>query len=208
MTTLPEERKGLLTSAAFLSSNSSGVRPSPVKRGYVIRTSMLCDTVPPPTDPTAMQLPDPMDGVSEREVFNAHSAEPMCFACHQWMDPIGNAFGAFASDGSYDPTLAEDTSGQIVPGSNTPDIGTNDFASVDELLGFLADNATVQQCFTVQAARFALGRGIDAADACSMKGVSEAFAANQFSVRELLLDIAASPMFATRNPVVPGGTCR
>ncbi len=198
-------RSGLLLSAGFLASNASGLRPSPVKRGYVIRSSVLCTPIPPPADPTAMQLPEAMDGVTEGEAFNAHSSTPECWGCHQLMDPIGDAFNAYGADGSFDAGSQEDTSG-VVYASTTG--GEAPFADTQGLLDYLANDVSAQQCFVLQAARFALGRGETTEDACSVQDLSEGFAAGQFSVRDLLLQIASSHMFLNRNPVVAGGTCR
>ncbi len=197
-------RNGLLLSGGFLASNASGTRPSQVKRGYVIRSSLLCTPIPPPTDPTAMQLPEASDGATEGEIFNAHSSTPECWGCHQLMDPIGSTFNSYGADGSFDPNSVEDTAGTVYGATD----GEHPFADTQGLLDYLANDASAQQCFVLQAARFALGRGETAQDACSVQALAETFSAGDFSVRELLLQVASSQMFLNRNPVVAGGSCR
>jgi hypothetical protein len=205
MATLPAERRGLLLSAAFQSSNASGDRPSPVKRGFVVRSALLCDEIGLPADPTvAMLLPEPMDGVSEQEIFNEHSSTPECWGCHRYIDPIGDAFGDYAADGSYMPGSADSTSGTIYFTSG----GETAFADTQELLDILATEERAQSCFVVQATRFAMGRPEHADDACSIEAISAAFQGSNQSIHQLMIEIAASPMFLNRNPVVAGGTCR
>ena len=82
------------------------------------------------------------------------------------------------------------------------------FADTQGLVDYLANDPSAQQCFVLQTARFALGRGETSQDACALRDLTEGFAGDEFSVRGLLLELASSPMFLNRNPVVPGGTCR
>jgi hypothetical protein len=203
---LPDERRGLLLSAAFLRSNSSGSRASPVKRGFIVRRSLLCETIPPPEDPLAMQLPQVTDGVTEQQAFSQHSADPNCSVCHQYMDPLGNAFSTYDALGQYDASLATDTGGTIIFGSeHEPPEMT--YADTQAFLELLSTDSTPKQCFVLQTLRFALGRGETAADACGVEGIVEGLG-EAMSVQELLIQIATSPQFLNRNPVVAGGTCR
>lgn len=200
-----EDRRGILLTAAFLASNINGELASPVKRGNVIRSALLCGVVPPPNDPIDMQLTDDDTGGTAQETFNAHSSVPECWGCHKLMDPIGDAFGQYDAAGAFDASLTSDTSGTL-----TPDDPTNagDFADVDGLLSLLAADDGARQCFVLQMSRFALGRNETVEDACGIESVTEAFAASSYSVRELILNVASSAMFLNRNPVVAGGTCR
>jgi hypothetical protein len=53
-----------------------------------------------------------------------------------------------------------------------------------------------------------MGRPEHADDACSIEAISAAFQGSNQSIHQLMIEIAASPMFLNRNPVVAGGTCR
>jgi hypothetical protein len=197
-----DPHNGLLLSAGFLASNSSGSRPSPVKRGYVLRSSLLCQPIPPPADPTAMQLPDASAGSNDREIFNEHSSTPECWSCHQLMDPLGNAFGNYDASGLFDASLADDTSGTVYGAQEV------DFSDTQDLLNYLASDATAQNCFALQMTRFALGRGETEGDACSLQRLTESFRSKDFSIQQLMVEIASSQIFLNRNPVVAGSTCR
>jgi hypothetical protein len=194
----------VLLTAGFLASNATGSRASTTKRGNTIRSSLLCGVVPPPTDPSKAQLMETGEA-SDQKAFDAHSALPECRACHQLMDPIGNAFAQYGATGGFDMGLASDTTGTITPLDET---GAGDFTDVGGLLTLLANDPSATECFALQATRFALGRNETADDGCGVKEITDAFTAASFSVRELLLSIASSSAFTNRNTVVPGGMCR
>jgi hypothetical protein len=160
--------------------------------------------VPPPQDPIDMQLID-NGSDSVQEIFNAHSNIPECWACHQLMDPIGDAFGQYGADGAFDANLTADTSGSIAPADATM---AGDFTDVGGLLTLLSTDAAATQCFALQATRFALGRNETRQDACGVQEITDGFTAGSYSVRELLLSIASSSTFTNRNTVVAGGQCR
>lgn len=199
-----EDRRGVLLTAGFLASNSTGEYASPVKRGYVIRAALLCGVVPPPTDPTDMQLMDNAEGTSNlQELFNAHSNIPECWSCHQLMDPIGDAFSHYTANGGFDPASTSVTAGTL-----TPSDPSGDFQDVDGLLELLSQDAKATECFALQVSRYALGRNETREDACGVQEIIEAFAASSYSVRDLLLNVASSSLFTNRNSVVAGGQCR
>ncbi|MND02823.1 hypothetical protein D3C83_223540 [compost metagenome] len=65
-----------------------------------------------------------------------------------------------------------------------------------------------RQCFAIQTARFAFGRGETAADACALVAVWDAFAAGNLSLNTLLVEIAASTSMQVRNVVNAGAACQ
>ncbi len=197
-------RSSVLMTAGYLRTNSTGDFPSSVKRGYVIRSSLLCQPIGLPTNPTDMQLEVDTADLSPQEVFARHSADPMCWGCHVSMDPLGDAFGKYDNLGAYHPDGPGSTAGEL---SGLPD-GTASFAGAEELVDLLATNASAQQCFLLQNVRHALGRGETAEDACSLQDILSGYQATEFSVQDLLVEIAGSQMFRTRNNVVAKGECR
>ncbi len=83
------------------------------------------------------------------------------------------------------------------------------FSGAYELEQLLSTTEYVQQCFAVQASRFALGRDEGAGDACSLKSAWDAFAAGgQFSIRALMVAVTGSYAFSHRNNVLAGQACR
>jgi hypothetical protein len=72
----------------------------------------------------------------------------------------------------------------------------------------LATGTVPQQCFAIQTARFALGRGETPADACGLADVWARFEASQLDLETLFVEVAKSSLMRSRNVVVPGGACQ
>jgi hypothetical protein len=103
-TTLPaDQRSGLLTNAAFLTSRA---RPDGhglvTPRGLLVAATLLC--MPPP-GPDASGPPDPASKPfaqqTSREQVAARAAQPSCSACHAQFDPYGLALDNYDDLGRY-----------------------------------------------------------------------------------------------------------
>jgi hypothetical protein len=200
--TVPTERRGLLLRASFGRSHINGARPSPTQRGKQVREALLCEPVALPIDNVNMQLP-PDTGQPNNELFDQHASDPECSGCHSQMDPIGYGFGPLTATGTWDPASAPNTAGYIGTAN-----GNIDFADTAGLVDWLAGDTWPRQCFAIQTARFAFGRGETAADACSLVAVWEAFSAGNLSLQTLLVEIAASSGMQLRNVVNAGASCQ
>jgi len=200
--TVPPERQGLLLRAAFGRSHVNGSRPSPTQRGKQVREALLCEPVELPKDNVNMNLP--MDeGQPVNDLFGLHAQLPECAGCHSQMDPIGYGFGPLTATGTWDAASAPSTAGYV--GTAT---GNIDFANTGELVSWLAMDTWPRQCFAIQTARFAYGRGETAADACALVAVWDAFAAGNLSLSTLLVEIAASTSMQVRSVVNAGAACQ
>ena len=207
-TQLPDNRRGILTRAAFLAVHAHPQSPSQVLRGKAVREQLLCDRIPSPPPGVERNVPVASNQTTQ-EAVDAHTSASACSGCHQWLDPIGYAFNAYDKIGRYrdvENGKAVNVQGQIVKGPLSP--VTGEFSGPYELAQVLSTSEFAQQCFAVQASRFALGREERAADACSLKSAWDAFSAGgQFSIRALLVAVTGSHAFSHRNNVHPGGAC-
>jgi hypothetical protein len=208
-TSLPDNRRGILTRAAFLAVNAHPQTPSQVLRGKAVREQLLCDRIPPPPSGVERNVPVASNQTTQ-EAIDAHTSVATCANCHQWLDPIGYAFNAYDMIGRYRETengKPVNVQGQIVKGPDSPVTGS--FSGPAELQQLLSTTEYAQQCFAVQASRFALARDEAAADACSLKSAWDAFAAGgTFSVRQLMVATTGSYAFSHRNNVKAGQACR
>jgi hypothetical protein len=94
-------RGGLLPMAVFLTSNSPGLRTSPVKRGYWVVRRLLGERIPPPP-PDVPELPSDEAKLGERtlrEMLAMHREHKNCAACHVRFDSIGLVFEGFGPIG-------------------------------------------------------------------------------------------------------------
>jgi len=190
------ERSGVLTQAMLIAHDKPS-RTSIVQRGLKIRTDFLCQNVPAPPNDVALDLEGLGEGLSQRERLELHRSEDACATCHERLDPIGIVFESFDAVGRYrtvdengDPIV---TSGEL---SHTLD-ADGPVANVRELGARLAASAEARACYVKQTFRFFFGREVEAADACSIAVLEEAFAESQ-SLSELLVALTRTDAFLYR----------
>ena len=111
---------GILTQATYLTTTSYAFRTSPVKRADWVLEHLMCD--PPPAAPANVPpLTDTLPaGLTLRQTFEAHRANPTCAACHKVMDSIGFALENFDATGAYrtlDNKVAIDPTGELSDGT-------------------------------------------------------------------------------------------
>jgi hypothetical protein len=208
-TQLPDNRRGILTRAGFLAVHAHPQKPSQVLRGMAVREQLLCDRIPAPPPGVERNIPVGANQTTQ-EAVDAHTSVAECAYCHKWLDPIGYGFNAYDNIGRYremENGKQVNTRGEIVKGPLAPVTGT--FTGPYELAQLLSSTEYVQQCFAIQATRFALGRDEGADDACSLKAVWDSFSAGgRLSVRQLLVAVTGTYAFTHRNNVRAGEACR
>ncbi|MFZ5896587.1 MAG: DUF1592 domain-containing protein [Myxococcota bacterium] len=205
---LPDNRRGILAQGAFLATLAHPQHPSQVQRGKAVREQLLCDYIAPPPPGVERNVGVP-SGQSSGAALDAHTKDEPCRTCHLQMDPIGKGFSRYNQIGRY----SETDNGQPVTGEGEIYKGTasgltGKFNGVAELSTLISSNEFAQQCFAVQAMRFALGRNEQDADACSAKGVWDKFVAGKLGVRQLFISLTGMPAFSQRNTVKAGMACR
>ena len=188
---------GLLTQGGMMAAIAHANQTDPTRRGKFVRVQLLCESIQPPP-PGVMTVPtDPNPALTTRQRAEAQRGSGGCGACHQLMDGIGFGFEHFDAVGRWRDTengIAIDASGAIV-GTDVP--GAFDGAAA--LGAKLAASAQVRRCAVTQWFRFAAGRVEQAADACTLEQLDQAFDASGDRVRDLLLAMTTSPAFTQRS---------
>lgn len=102
-------RGGLLTTAAMLTMNSTGVESNPLKRGVWLLERILNDPPPPPppnvpqvdlTDPRILQM-------TPKERMADHRNQAACRSCHAKIDPWGISLENFDAIGRFRTTIKD-----------------------------------------------------------------------------------------------------
>ncbi len=196
-----ERRRGLLGHASVLTVTSPAIRTSPVQRGKWILENIL-GSPPPPPPPAVPTLTEAEPGSkvgpkSIRERMAQHRANPVCSACHNFIDPVGfalenyNWVGQWRSvDDAYTPI---DASGRLPDGTTFTD-----------LKGFRSALATNRARFvntlTEKLLTYAMGRGVEYYDMPAVRKIQRESAAQRHRFSALVMGIVTSAPFQMRRP--------
>lgn len=189
-------RGGVLTHASVLTITSNPTRTSPVKRGKWIMENIL-GTPPKPPPPGADDLKEDDQAVASgslRQRMEQHRKNPNCAVCHVTMDALGFGFENFDGVGSW---REKDGSFGIDPAGTLPD--GKSFKDPGELRTLLKKRSTeFARCLTEKLLTYALGRGLEHTDRCSVDQIGKALAKNDYKFSTLFVEIARSEPFQKR----------
>lgn len=194
----PDERAGLLTSAAFLTAHAGFNESFPVLRGAFVRKHMLCQDIAPPSD-LVIELPPADPNVRGRERFAQHRDNPACSGCHALMDPIGFGLENYDAIGGFRTTEGNDL--QIDASGELADAGddiSGPFVGGIELSEKLAQSTAVRHCLAQQMLSYAIARGALETDDCALRFVADRFSRSEGDLKELLVAVALSDAFMFR----------
>jgi hypothetical protein len=194
-------RGGVLTQASILSITSNPTRTSPVKRGKWILENIL-GTPPPPPPANVPELKEGKEAVlsgTMRQRMEQHRADPNCAACHQRMDPLGFGFENFDAIGAWRTKEGKndiDASGVLTGGIT--------FNGPAELRAILKRReGAFARCLTEKMLTFALGRGMERYDKCTIDEVARNLAKDNYKFSSLVLEIVRSEAFQKRRGMKP-----
>ena len=189
-----DQRAGILTLPAVLTTHAHENQTSIVHRGMLVRSQLFCQDVssPPPDVDTSLPQVDP--NVSWRTKFEQHRSLPTCNGCHARLDPLGVTFENYDPIGRYrvvDGTQPIDASGELTDTPTTNGLVSN---AVD-LAHRIAPSDDVRQCVARQWLRYAFGHDPTMANRAATTPEMEAFRRSDFDVVELLVAITRSRNF-------------
>jgi len=188
-------RGGILTQASVLTLTSNPTRTSPVLRGKWILEQIL-GTPPPPPPPDVPELESDQKSLlrgSLRERMEQHRLKPECATCHEKMDPIGFAFEHFNAVGQWreaDGGFPTDASGVLPDGTR--------FDGARELVRQLKTKDTFVLCVIEKMLTFALGRGLEYYDKCTIDTIHQDLRDHKLAFQTLVESIVLSESFQQR----------
>lgn len=189
---------GLLAQGSILTGYADAAISSPVLRGKLVRTRLLCQSIPPPPANVNTKLAPPGATQTTREHFAQHDQNATCATCHHLMDPIGYGFehydpwGRWRSQENGSPI---DATGTVAGGGPN---GTDfTFDGVSQLGAYLAGNEAVDQCLVRYWAYFAYGSDSWPQDGCTYDAINTG--AGQYGLRDVLTAIVRAPHFTQRD---------
>ncbi len=197
-------RGGLLGLGAVLAMTSHFKEKSPVLRGaWVFDTLLGTPVPPPPADVPSLDSVKKLAGkkLTPREIIEQHRAAPSCRACHNLIDPIGFALNNFDYLGRWE----EDENGEPIDARGQLPTGET-FRGPSELKQVLLGK---KEDFLRQLSRkllgYALGRGLDDADECTIVRLVQTLEDQEFRARTLIHSIVQSTPFRCRQSLGVAG---
>jgi hypothetical protein len=190
-------RRGLLGQGSILTDTSRANRTSPVIRGkWILENIFGTPPAPPPANvPELKEERDPAKVLPMREQIAQHRANPVCASCHAQMDELGFALENFDAIGEWRDT---DAAGSPIDASAKLPDGTS-FTGPAALRRVLVSHADdFLTTLTEKLLTYALGRGLDAADAPAIRHIKREAARADYRFAALIQGIVTSTPFQMR----------
>lgn len=195
------QRGGILHMGAITASLSSQKESNPIHRGLLVRRNLLCqEFAPPPPNVGEVEPLNPSKPTRER--FSAHTSNPNCQSCHQYIDNIGFGFENYDAVGKFRTiegnTLIVDASGSI---SGLAVMTESDNYSFNDLRGLSVILATsgaesTSTCASKQYLRFVTG--VAEPNQCAINASYSRWQNTSSDLRDMLLETVTSPNFLIR----------
>jgi hypothetical protein len=196
-------RRGLLSQGSFLSAATAVDDTSPIQRGLLIRTRMMCMDIPPPPPGVDIDNTEPEAGQCKDEFYRVTLGQPACAGCHDFMNPIGLGLEQYDNRGAF-RTHEKDIPSCEIPGDGAVD--GQPFSGPAELSSLLLESGTLNACVTRQLYRFATGRSelapIDEAFIATL--ASEIGPADDFDFADLMVRFVTDEAFTLRRDDAEG----
>ena len=190
------ERAGILTRGAVMASFATPTDPSPVRRGKLVRTRILCHTQLPPPDDLVTSPPNPDPTLTNRQRWADRTSDPSCTNCHTKMNPLGFAFENYDSTGAWrdlDNNLSVDASGEL---TGTDFDGF--FNDAVDLSSLLSQSEEVHTCFARNILEYAMGAEATDESVSVLLNEEPDFVSGDATIKDLLIALARSERFIQR----------
>lgn len=197
------DRPGWFTRAGLLTAYSHPNKTSAVLRGRWVLGNLMCDEPPPPPDGISFDLEDQIiegqSTPSQRAQLEQHRQNPVCYACHEVMDPIGFALEGFDAIGAA-RTVDEFGNALDLTGALP---GAGAFDGPIEMGRLLAEDPRFARCAVEKTFVYALGRAVSEGEADLLDTLHTQFVEGDHRFVELVADIVRSDSFRRRGPYLP-----
>jgi hypothetical protein len=193
-----DQRRGILGHGSMLLLTSMSARTSPVLRGkWVMEVLMGTPPPPPPPNVPAFEAsPASAQGrrLTTRERMELHRANPVCNACHRFMDPIGLALDNFDVTGRWrirENMAPLDTRGVFYDGTS--------ITRPSELTAVIMKRPTpLVRNFAEQMLAYAIGRPVAYYDQPTIRVITKAAATNDYRMSSFIMGVIRSDAFQMR----------
>jgi hypothetical protein len=186
-------RGGVLGLGAVLAMTSHFQQNSPVLRGAWVLEALLGTPVPspPPDVPPLEAEANKNANMTIREKLTQHRADPACAACHDLIDPIGFGLENFDWLGRW---RTEDN-GKPVDAVGVLPSGERFDGPAELRAVLLGKKDQFVRHLTGKVLGYALGRGLEDADQCTVQRIADGLAEDGYKARDLIERVVLSTPF-------------
>ena len=190
-------RGGLLTTAAVMTMNSTGVDSNPLKRGIWLLERILYDPPPPPPpNVPEVDLTDPrILSMTQKERMADHRNQAACRSCHAKIDPWGIALENYDAIGSYRTTIKDkpvDATAVLYNSQELDGVGS----MKDYLLAKRQDQFA--RAMVQKLSSYALGRPISFSDRGEIDKMTQELRESGDGLKDLVSIIIRSELFSNK----------
>jgi mono/diheme cytochrome c family protein len=190
-------RGGLLTTAAVMTMNSTGVDSNPLKRGIWLLERILYDPPPPPPpNVPEVDLTDPrILSMTQKERMADHRNQAACRSCHAKIDPWGIALENYDAIGSYRTTIKDkpvDATAVLYNRQKLDGVGS----MKDYLLAKRQDQFA--RAMVHKLSSYALGRPISFSDRGEIDKMTQELRESGDGLKDLVSIIIRSELFSSK----------
>ena len=136
-TELPQERGGILSRAAVVSSHTTSLHNLIPHRGHMLIRRLLCQEYGLAPNSFSIDTLPPTEPMAAQDMIAMHQSNTVCATCHVHIDPIGLALESYDALGYWDSSI--DTSGTFP---------TFSFSNIQDLQLQLVAQPELHQCYT------------------------------------------------------------
>lgn len=184
----PNERAGVLAHPYLLAAFAYTASSSPIHRGVFVSRSLLGRALRPPPAAVAPLAPDLHPGLTTRDRVALQTRAETCQSCHGMINPLGFTLERFDAVGRF----RKDEKGRPVDATGayqTRSGGTATFDGARDLGAFLAGSDEAHAAFVEQLFHYLVKQPIRAFGAHTPANLRKSFAANDFHVRKLIVEV-------------------
>jgi hypothetical protein len=187
----PDHRAGVLTHPYLLATFAHAQTSSPIHRGVFISRNLLGRALRPPPEAMIPLAPELHPDLTTRERVALQTNSQSCMVCHATINPLGFTLENFDAVGRFraeEKGKSIDTSG----GYETRTGEIEHFSGVRDLAKFLADSEETHAAFVEHLFHYLVKQPIRAYGSQEQDDLNLVFKNNDFNIRKLAAEIAAS----------------
>ena len=193
----PGERAGVLSHPYLMANFAYTETSSPIHRGVFIARSVLGRVLRPPPEAIAPLAADLHPDLMTRQRVTLQTKPESCQSCHGMINPLGFTLEHFDAIGRY----RNEENGRAIDATGSYETRAGELVKFDgirDIAAFLAGSEEAHTAFVQQLFHFLVKQPMRAFGYQELPGLRRFFAAHDFNIRKLMVEIMATSALTHR----------